>query len=72
MATKKATHETPRELIQAFQQIPNIGPTMEGDFRELGIREPWRDPGSLCVGCIHGRRRFHVGFSATRLVALYG
>ncbi len=40
MATKKATHETPRELIQAFQQIPNIGPAMEGDFRQLGIREP--------------------------------
>lgn len=51
MSVQKATHETPRKAITAFQQIPNIGPAMERDFLELGIQQPidlaWLDPWEL-------------------------
>ena len=40
MVAAKATHETPRKDVVAFQQIPNIGPAMERDFLDLGIQQP--------------------------------
>ena len=45
---KKATHKTPRNEIQSFEEIINIGPASAGDFRRLGFRKPTdligRDP----------------------------
>ena len=37
---KKADHHVSREEISAFQQIVNVGPAMERDFRQLGYEDP--------------------------------
>ena len=37
---KKATHATERSSITEFQQLINIGPSIEGDFKRLGLTSP--------------------------------
>ena len=37
---KKADHTTDRNSIQKFQQIVNVGPACEKDFKVLGIKTP--------------------------------
>lgn len=37
---KKAGHSTPRQQIHSFQQIKNVGPAMERDFRRLKLQKP--------------------------------
>ena len=54
---KKATHETDRRTLIDFQQIINVGPATEGDFRLLGLekpqqligKDPWRLYRKLCL-----------------------
>ena len=36
-ASRKAAHA---DAVREFQDIPNIGPAMSGDFAKLGIRTP--------------------------------
>ena len=37
---KKAHHAVDRDSIKDFQQIVNVGPATEGDFRVLGFTKP--------------------------------
>ena len=37
---KKAMHSTPRQEIVSFQQIKNVGPALEEDFRRLKLKKP--------------------------------
>lgn len=37
---KKATHGSDRSQIKSFQQIINVGPAIESDFKLLGFTNP--------------------------------
>lgn len=37
---QKATHQTDRSSLTDFQQIINIGPSLAGDFRDIGLHKP--------------------------------
>ena len=40
MSMKKATHETDRRDVRAFEQIVNVGAATAGDFKLLGFEKP--------------------------------
>ena len=60
---KKADHSTDRGSITRFQQIVNVGPAFEEDFRVLGIKSPQgligRDPWQLYRKLCTKTKTFH-------------
>lgn len=47
----KRLSASPRKLATRFEELPNVGPRIAGDFRKLGFKEPadlaGRDPYAL-------------------------
>ena len=60
---KKADTSTDRKTLEGFQQIVNIGPALEADFRSINLNSPQdlidQDPLELYQQLCHSQRLFH-------------
>lgn len=60
---KKADATTLRTTLTSFQQIINVGPALEADFKALGLKKPadliGKDPVQLYVELCQSQEKFH-------------